>query len=52
MCLSGRGDKDLDQVRMRLGGSFTSDSAVARAAAMVEEMGKRTEYLSLTRQEG
>ena len=52
VCLSGRGDKDLDQVRMRLGGSFTSDSAVARAAAMVEEMGKRTEYLSLTRQEG
>ena len=52
VCLSGRGDKDLDQVRMRLGGSFSSDSAVARAAAMVEQMGKRTEYLSLTGQEG
>jgi len=52
VCLSGRGDKDLDQVRMRLGGSFSSDSAVARAATMVEEMGRRTEYLSLTRQEG
>ena len=52
VCPSGRGDKDLDQVRMRLGGSFSSDSAVARAAAMVEQMGKRTEYLSLTGQEG
>ena len=37
VCLSGRGDKDLDQVRMRLGGSFSSDGAVARAAAVVEE---------------
>ena len=52
VCLSGRGDKDLDQVRMRLGGSFSSDSAVARATTMVEQMGRRTEYLSLTRQEG
>ncbi|MBM6979935.1 MAG: tryptophan synthase subunit beta [Actinomyces succiniciruminis] len=49
VCLSGRGDKDLEQVRMRLGGSFSEDSAVARAAAMVEQMGKRTEYLSLAR---
>ncbi|MBW3070110.1 MULTISPECIES: tryptophan synthase subunit beta [unclassified Actinomyces] len=49
VCLSGRGDKDLEQVRMRLGGTFSEDSAVARAAAMVEEMGKRTEYLSLAR---
>ncbi|MBE6481467.1 MAG: tryptophan synthase subunit beta [Actinomyces ruminicola] len=49
VCLSGRGDKDLEQVRMRLGGSFSDDSAVARAAAMVEQMGKRTEYLSLAR---
>ncbi|EGQ73822.1 tryptophan synthase subunit beta [Actinomyces sp. oral taxon 448] len=53
VCLSGRGDKDLDQVRARLGGSFSTDSAVRRAALMVGEMGKRTEYLSLTRkQEG
>ena len=46
VCLSGRGDKDLDQVRMRLGGSFSSDGAVARAAAVVEEMGGRTRYSS------
>ena len=47
VCLSGRGDKDLDQVWARLGGSFSSDGAVARAARMVEQMGKRTEYASL-----
>ena len=52
VCLSGRGDKDLDQVRARLGGSFSPDSAVARATVMVEEMGRRTEYLPLTRKEG
>ena len=51
VCLSGRGDKDLDQVRMRLGGSFSSDGAVARAAAVVEEMGGRTRYSSSARQE-
>ncbi|MDU0347325.1 tryptophan synthase subunit beta [Actinomyces sp. MRS3W] len=51
VCLSGRGDKDLEQVRMRLGGTFSEDSAVARAAAMVEQMGKRTEYLSLAKKE-
>lgn len=47
VCLSGRGDKDLDQVRARLGGSFSTDGAVARAACMVGKMGKRTEYSSL-----
>ena len=47
VCLSGRGDKDLDQVRARLGGSFSSDGAVARAARMVEQMGKRIEYAGL-----
>ncbi|CAM2856421.1 tryptophan synthase subunit beta [Actinomyces slackii] len=47
VCLSGRGDKDLDQVRMRLGGSFSADGAVARASRMVEEMGKRSEYTAL-----
>ena len=47
VCLSGRGDKDLDQVWARLGGSFSSDGAVARAARMVEQMGKRTEYAGL-----
>ena len=47
VCLSGRGDKDLDQVRARLGGSFSTDGAVARAARMVEQMGKRTEYSGL-----
>lgn len=51
VCLSGRGDKDLEQIRMRLGGSFSCDGAVARAAAMVEEMGKRTEYVGLARSE-
>ncbi|MCI7456611.1 tryptophan synthase subunit beta [Actinomyces urogenitalis] len=51
VCLSGRGDKDLEQIRMRLGGSFSADGAVARAAAMVEEMGKRTEYVGLARSE-
>lgn len=51
VCLSGRGDKDLDQIRMRLGGSFSEDGAVARAARMVEEMGKRTEYLGLAQKE-
>ena len=51
VCLSGRGDKDLDQVRMRLGGSFSSDGAVARAAAVVEEMGGRTRRPSSARQE-
>ena len=40
-------DKDLDQVRARLGGSFSTDGAVARAARMVEQMGKRTEYAGL-----
>ena len=47
VCLSGRGDKDLDQVRARSGGSFSTDGAVARAARMVEQMGKRTEYAGL-----
>ena len=47
VCLSGRGDKDLDQVRARLGSSFSTDGAVARAARMVEQMGKRTEYAGL-----
>ena len=47
VCLSGRGDKDLDQVQARLGGSFSTDGAVARAARMVEQMGKRTEYAGL-----
>ena len=51
VCLSGRGDKDLDQVRMRLGGSFSSDGAVARAAAVVEEMGGRTRYPSAAERE-
>ena len=44
VCLSGRGDKDLDQVQARLGGSFSTDGAVDRASRMVEQMGKRTEY--------
>ncbi|WP_196717386.1 tryptophan synthase subunit beta [Actinomyces trachealis] len=48
VCLSGRGDKDLDQVRLRLGGSFSADGAVGRASRMLEEMGTRTEYLGLT----
>ena len=47
VCLSGRGDKDLDQVQARLGGSFSNDGAVARASRMVEQMGKRTEYAGL-----
>ena len=47
VCLSGRGDKDLDQVQARLGGSFSTDGAVARASHMVEQMGKRTEYAGL-----
>lgn len=51
VCLSGRGDKDLDQIRMRLGGSFSEDGAVALAARMVEEMGKRTEYVGLAQKE-
>ncbi|WP_257493442.1 tryptophan synthase subunit beta [Actinomyces wuliandei] len=46
VCLSGRGDKDLDQVRARLGGSFSTDGAVARAARMVEA-GRRSEYAPL-----
>lgn len=50
VCLSGRGDKDLEQVRMRLGGSFSADGAVARAARMVEQMGKRSEYTSLAKE--
>ena len=37
VCLSGRGDKDLDQVRERLGGSFSRDGAVARAAELVAQ---------------
>ena len=52
VCLSGRGDKDLDQVRARLGGSFSTDGAVARAARMVEQMGKRTEYAGLNAARG
>ena len=51
VCLSGRGDKDLDQVRMRLGGSFSEDSAVTRAARMLAQMGKRNEYLGLAQHE-
>lgn len=51
VCLSGRGDKDIEQIRVRLGGSFSEDGAVARAARMVEEMGKRTEYLELAQHE-
>ena len=47
VCLSGRGDKDLDQVQARLDGSFSTDGAVARASRMVEQMGKRTEYAGL-----
>ncbi|MGK2347982.1 tryptophan synthase subunit beta [Actinomyces sp. W5033] len=47
VCLSGRGDKDLDQIRMRLGGSFSADSAVGRASRMLADMGKRNEYLGL-----
>lgn len=35
VCLSGRGDKDLEHVREYLGGSFSEDGAVARAAALV-----------------
>ncbi|WP_083090412.1 tryptophan synthase subunit beta [Actinomyces vulturis] len=35
VCLSGRGDKDLEQVRQVLGGSFSEDGAVARAAELV-----------------
>ena len=48
VCLSGRGDQDLDQVRARLGGSFSTHGAVARASRMVEQMGKRTEYAGLS----
>ena len=52
VCLSGRGDKDLDQVQARLGGSFSTDGAVARAARMGEQMGKRTEYAGLNAARG
>ena len=52
VCLSGRGDKDLDQVQARLGGSFSADGAVARASRMVEQMGKRTEYAGLNAARG
>ncbi|MDO4654926.1 tryptophan synthase subunit beta [Actinomyces sp.] len=52
VCLSGRGDKDLDQVQARLGGSFSTDGAVARALRMVEQMGKRTEYAGLNAARG
>ena len=52
VCLSGRGDKDLDQVQARLGGSFSTDGAVARASRMVEQMGKRTEYAGLNATRG
>lgn len=52
VCLSGRGDKDLDQVQARLGGSFSTDGAVARASRMVEQMGKRTEYTGLNAARG
>ena len=45
VCLSGRGDKDLEQVA-RLG-PFCADPAVERAARMVAQMGKRTEYAGL-----
>ena len=52
VCLSGRGDKDLDQVQAKLGGSFSTDGAVARASRMVEQMGKRTEYAGLNAAKG
>ena len=52
VCLSGRGDKDLDQVQARLDGSFSTDGAVARASRMVEQMGKRTEYAGLKAAKG
>ena len=52
VCLSGRGDKDLDQVQAKLGGSFSTDGAVARASRMVEQMGKRTEYAGLNAARG
>ena len=52
VCLSGRGDKDLDQVQARLGGSFSTDGAVARASRMGEKMGKRTEYAGLNAARG
>ena len=52
VCLSGRGDKDLDQVQARLGGSFSTDGAVNRASRMVEQMGKRTEYAGLNAARG
>ena len=52
VCLSGRGDKDLDQVQARLGGSFSTDGAVARASRMVEQMSKRTEYAGLNAARG
>ena len=52
VCLSGRGDKDLDQVQARLGGSLSTDGAVARASRMVEQMGKRTEYAGLNAARG
>ena len=52
VCLSGRGDKDLDQVQARLGGSFSTDGAVARASRRVEQMGKRTEYAGLNAARG
>ena len=52
VCLSGRGDKDLDQVQARLGGSFSTDGAVDRASRMVEQMGKRTEYAGLNAARG
>ena len=52
VCLSGRGDKDLDQVQARLGGSFSTDGAVARASRMVEQMGKRTECAGLNAARG
>ena len=52
VCLSGRGDKDLDQVQARLDGSFSTDGAVARASRMVEQMGKRTEYAGLNAARG
>ena len=45
VCLSGRGDKDLEQVA-RLG-PFCADPAVERAARMVAQMGRRPEYAGL-----
>ncbi|OKL46584.1 tryptophan synthase subunit beta [Boudabousia liubingyangii] len=37
--LSGRGDKDLEQIRQRLGGSFSEDGAVSRARKLINQQG-------------